>query len=799
MQYDRDIKISHAGVRTAAIWNTRALMWSEFVTLVSIPVIGTETFEEYSNLSKALRDAKKDVGGFVGGVLRGGKRSIKNVVCRDIITLDLDKIPAGGTNSVLLAVGSLGCAATVYSTRNHTSFAPRLRVCIPLDRSALSEECEPVARKLAGLIGIEMCDPTCFDICHIMYYPSICRDAEFVNKTFDQPFVSVDGVLAMYTNWRDSSEWCRVPDEHTSNYLRERKKQEDPLAKRGIVGAFCREYTVLEAMDIYLPGVYIPCDDSDKYTYALGSTAGGVLIHDDGAFMYSYHSTDPTSRILCNAFDLVRRHKFEGLDDDKSNEQMRVLALSDQRVAARFNLEKLQEAGVEFADENEAEEMQKLFAKLKRTDTGAVKKTISNIYTILSFDPKLKGIFSFDEFAHKSVIIKRPPWINKEKFNSRDWVDLDWGGLKMYLENYAQFAQSMVMDAFGVLFSNNSINPLEEYLESLYWDGVPRLDTFFSDYLGAEDCHYTHRVSRLWFVGAIRRALNPGSQFDLMPILSGKQGDGKSEIIRRLGRPWVQENMPSFEGQKACEAIQGKWIVEIAELHSMSKSTVEAVKAFMTVKEDYYRPPYARTAANFPRSCVFVGTTNKLDYLTDRTGNRRFVPLDLGVQPEKYNYDTHLVRGVVDQIWAEALVLYHRGEKSYINKYDEDYQLFFDKQEEHREVGIWEDMIKEFVNRDVPENWGEIKINERMNFWQGTWVDNPTLVPRGTISSAEIWVECFGQNLAHCKQSDTREINSILSSLEGWERRKSRHAIGEYGNPRGQFIRSGLPPLPNHS
>jgi len=266
MNYDRQITISAAGSRKSTHWPAQTLMWSELVIKLSTPVRGTETLAEYLRLPKSRQDDLKDVGGFVGGILKDNRRKAANVLGRDLITLDLDNIPPGETENILRKIHSLGCAYVVYSTRKHEPAKPRLRVIFPLDRTVTADEYEPIARKMAEIIGIELTDPTTFEASRLMYWPSCCSDSQYVFIYGDFPFVSADGLLAMYQNWRDVSQWPRVIGEQQQTQ-KTAEKQEDPTTKFGIVGAFCRIYDIYKAIETFLPDVYIPVDSAnDRFT-----------------------------------------------------------------------------------------------------------------------------------------------------------------------------------------------------------------------------------------------------------------------------------------------------------------------------------------------------------------------------------------------------------------------------------------------------------------------------------------------------------------------------------------------------
>ena len=314
MYYDKKIKIATGGSRKAVSWVVQELSWSAFLLKLSQPARTPETFQEYKSLPKPKQDDLKDVGGFVGGVLAGPRRKKDSAGERYLVTLDADTIEPGGTQSVLNAVSGLGCAYAVYSTRKHEGAAPRLRVVVPLDEPCAAEEYEPIARKLASFLGMQIFDPTTFEAVRLMYWPSCSSDGEFVFLYEDKPFLSRAGMLGLYRDWRNVAEWPEVPG---AAKVRDRsaKKQGDPMEKGGVVGAFCRCYSIEAAMELFIPGTYESCVDG-RYTYTGGSKVGGAVLYDNGKFIYSHHATDPCSGKLCNAFDMVRLHLFGDEDAD---------------------------------------------------------------------------------------------------------------------------------------------------------------------------------------------------------------------------------------------------------------------------------------------------------------------------------------------------------------------------------------------------------------------------------------------------------------------------------------------------
>ncbi|WP_340018296.1 virulence-associated E family protein [Paenibacillus sp. FSL H3-0457] len=794
MHFDRQLTISSAGTRHSTNWQTQTAYWSEIVERLRTAVRGAETLAEYLQLPKSKQDDLKDVGGFVGGSLSGGRRKANAVIGRDLVTLDLDNIPAGATADILRRLDALGCGYAVYSTRKHEENRPRLRVVAPLDRMATADEYEPIARKLGEIIGIGLCDPTTFEASRLMYWPSCSADSQFVFTFGDKPFLSVDGLLAMYADWRNVASWPQVPGTGQT-HVRLAAKQGDPTEKQGMVGAFCKVYDVPAAIDAFLPGVYLNTDDgSGRLTYVGGSTTGGAIVYDDGQFLFSHHATDPTGGRLVNSFDLVRLHKFGDQDDEAklgtptnklpSYTAMMDFAMRQEPVAGLLMQERHQKATAAFADSPvlpaEPEDMDWM-RRLEFNSNGVYLKTVDNVLIVLEYDPALKDKIAFDEFANRGLVLGALPWDAREE--RRPWASSDDAGIYHYIEKvYGIAVDAKINNALTLITHKKRFNDVRRYLEGLTWDGVPRLDTLFTDYLGAEDSLYTRAVSRKSFTAAVARAMEPGVKWDYMPILAGLQGLGKSTFLRYMGKDWYSDSLTTFEGKDAMELIQGVWLNEVGELTGMSKSESNAVKQFLSRTEDIYREAYGKRTMPYPRRCVFFGTTNDSEFLRDRTGNRRFWPIDVGiVKPTKSVFQD--LKGEVDQIYAEAFVRWQLSEPLYLSGEIED--MAKERQEAHRESSAKEGIIQAFVSRDVPADWQKRDLPTRRMYWSGEFgkPQEGEGGPRDRICAAEIWCECFNSDIKYIKQSDTREINGILSCIPGWEEYKGW--FGPYNWQRG--------------
>ncbi len=794
---DRQITISAAGSRRATQWPGQTLYWSEFVERLKTPARSTETLAEYLQLPKGKQDDLKDVGGFVGGALAGLRRKANAVTSRDVITLDLDNIPAGGTQDTLRRVEALGCAYAVYSTRKHEEARPRLRVLAPLDRTATADEYEPLARKLAQIIGIELCDPTTFEVHRLMFWPSCCADSQYVYQFGDKGFLSVDGLLAMYADWKNVAEWPEVPGVGQKQ-TKLAEKQADPTTKAGIVGAFCKVYDVYRAIDAFLPGVYEPGDAMPgRYTFTGGSTVGGAIIYDNGQFLYSHHATDPAGGKLVNAFDLVRLHRFAGLDDEAkpgtlthnlpSYRAMSELAVADAQVTALLNQERYEKATQEFS--TAADDNANWISKLRvSASTGTPVKSTANVRIVLENDPLLKGRIRKDTFADRIVGTAPLPWgAREQETGDFQWTDDDDSGLREYIEKILGFrSRELIEDALRNHAALHGFNPVVEYLNKAEWDEVPRLDTLYIDYLGAEDCAYTRAVTRKGLVAAVARAMEPGCKFDHMTVINGKQRIGKSTVFDRLGGQWFSDSLRTFEGKEAAEMLQGIWILEIAELMAYSKSDIRTIKNFLSKRVDHYRAAYARKTEEHPRRCVFFGTTNDHDYLNDPTGNARFWPVEAGFQkPSKTPY-ADLTPIEVQQIWAEAVMYWRLGEPLILSsELEEEAEK---RRSQHTDRDPLQGQIEEFLDKPVPEDWNQWTLERRLMFWGGGATNTLKLVPRDRICILEIWRECLFERRLMTK-ADSNRLNAVLQTIPGWERVSTARFGPDYGRQRG-FKRS---------
>ena len=791
------------------------MLWSEFVEKLRIPQRTPEKLEEYLNMPAAQRGSLKDIGGFVGGTLSGPHRKADSVTGRDLITLDLDNIAAGETDNVLRKIDALGIAYAVYSTRSHADWKPRLRVIMPLDKTVTADQYEPIARKLASTIGIELCDPTTFEASRLMYWPGCSSDSRYIFASADKPFISADGILALYADWHDVTTWPQVPGE-ANKAKTLLAKQQDPTTKDGLIGAFCRTYNIYGAIEKFIPLAYTATDKDDRLTYTGGSTVAGAVVYEGGLFLYSHHAADPCSGQLVNAFDLVRLHLYGDQDSEvkpgtptnrmPSFVAMKDAALKDAAVMTELNMARAEENAAsnvfDKLDSNTAEaaaepkqDGQQPQAEAKKPEVswmmqaglsydgnGNLRKTRDNIIRILTYNPAYKGKIATDDFAVRGMALGALPWNASDE--RRIWSDTDDAGLAWELErNYGIVGKDKIDAALLLVSEANRYNEVKAYLKSLTWDMLPRLDTVLHDYLGAEDNEYTRAVARKSFCAAVARVMTPGCKYDYVPVFVGPQGIGKSTFLATIGKDWYSDSLQSFEGKEAAEMIQGVWINELGEMTSYRKSEANTVKQFLSKGADIYRQAYGRRTGKFPRKCIFFGTCNTYEFLNDLTGNRRFWPVDVGKLPPVKSVWSDLPQEV-DQIWAEAVVRWLAEEPLYFDKPEME-QLARAEQDRHREANVKEGVIREFLDKKIPDNYYELPLSTRRTFWGGGMQTDSPLIQRNKVCALEVWCECFGGDVKNMRRADAMEINQILANLDGWERNSKTRRYGYCGTQRG--------------
>ena len=782
VRHDGPLSISLGTSVSDTHWKNRTLTWSSLLHKLQTATITPETHADFMKKPKKDQDRIKDIGGFVGGRLKGGRRKKENVEGRQLVTLDADDAPAGLAESLDL---TLGCAYAVYSTHKHTASRPRLRILIPLDREVSPEEHEAIARKLADRIGIDYFDDTTYEGNRMMFWPSVPSDIDYFFDYCDDEWLSADSVLAEYPDWHDVSYW---PESRKARELRKKTvdRQADPTEKEGLIGAFCRAYTLTEAIGKFLSDVYAATASPDRYTYTEGSTSAGLVVYDD-KFAFSHHATDPASMRLLNAFDLVRVHKFGSLDEDTdpgtavnrlpSFKAMQEFCRKDRETVNTIVREKRDRAKKDYA---EADDDDNWTGDLETSKKGEIMGTLNNCRLILQHDSALKGIV-YNQLADNLEIIEPVPWQEERTF----WRDSDDAQLENYLaEAYTEFPKAKILSAVTKVADDRAYHPIRRYMEALpEWDQVPRVDTLLIDYLGASDNTYTRAAIRKTLCAAYRRLYHPGTKFDCMLIPNGGQGIGKSTLISRLGMEWYSDSLSisDMHDKTAAEKLQGFWLIEIGEMAGMRKADIDKVKAFISRQDDKYRASYGRRVQSHPRQCVLFGTTNDDEgYLRDITGNRRYWNVVVTGRGRYKPWD--LTQDVVDQIWAEVKVIDAKGEELFLSPEEE--RLAEAEQAKALEYNPMEDLIREYLEMLLPDNWDEMDPYDRRDYFRDRYENDVRLnghQKRTEVTVAEIWVECLGMKREDLQRKDSFTIAGALTRIGGWRKAMKSKRVRYYG------------------
>jgi len=780
---------------SATNWQNTNFTWSELTELLKQVRRTSETMAEYDTMPKAERNKVKSGRAFIGATVKNGQRKKDNIMNRTLITLDIDH----GDEYTLNRIAKVLNTAThfIYSTHSHRQEVGKYkyRLIIPTTRVMTCDEYGAVTRKVAELIGMHYFDHTSFEVNRLLYFPSCSIDAQPYAHEHLGEYLDIDAILKLYEDWSDSSKWLQHENER-KELRKVLTKMEDPRSKNGLIGAFCRSYTITEAIETFIPDVYTSTADGSRWTYQGGSSAGGLVVYDD-TFAHSHHESDPLSGMTVNVFDLVRIHKFGNLDDDgkengrrhrdrPSNKSMMKFIQEDDKTKKELIVTDFA-ADFESMDEvTKAKEIAWRSLLQINEKTGKYLNNAFNAELILTNGP-FKDTLAFNNFSKQKVIKQQLPWRQKEnqELEYDDWQDHDHPQLRHYLDRtYGIRADKVIKDATTVVFHANAFHPVRNYLDAINWDGVHRLDLLLIDYLGAEDNIYTRETIRKMLTAGVRRIYAPGTKFENMLVLAGNQGTGKTTLIQKLGLEWFTDALASFNAKEGGELLHGAWIIEVAELSALKKSEIEQVKAFLTKTEDRYRGAYKEDVASAKRQCVFFGTTNNSNFLVDPTGNRRFWPIDIDQQERIKCVWNDLTPEIIDQLWAEAKHYHLQGESLLLSPEAE--EIASQQQESHFDEDTRQGLVSAGLEIPLPLDWDNRTIYQRQDYYKqyrgddmfaddfpktGSVKIELETVERQTVCGVEVWTEILGNESTKFPLSESRAVGAMIRRA-GWIARK---------------------------
>ena len=451
---------------------------------------------------------------------------------------------------------------------------------------------------------------------------------------------------------------------------------------------------------------------------------------------------------------------------------------------------------------------------LERNESGKILSNVKNYELILQFDPVVSNCVGYDAFAYRITPLRTDlPWRQSSIVNFNEWSELDDAALQNYLNRtYGNLNNEKIFrNVLQEVANKNSFHPVRNYLESLPpWDGIERASRLFIELLGAKDCEYTKSITIHWLKAAIARIYYPGCKFDYCLVLKGAQGKGKSTILAKLGEKWFNDSIFDISGKEALENLQGNWIIEIGEMQATKRADNEAIKAFFSRTVDKFRLPYGRRTIEFPRQCVFAGTTNLPEFLKDRTGGRRFWIIVCDDTFDNFKVLNDIDKNCINQIWAE--VLYKFKEEQLFNERNllpskeilEQAKLI---QEAYTEGSALDGLITAFLEMPIPDKttWDNMSKPERRKYANndgrgfeiiegyGIFRDAAKTIPTGScrrdiVCAAEIAYECLNIDNPNKDRISLKDINEILDSLPNWEL-IGRKSCGIYGIQRRVYRR----------
>lgn len=796
-----------------------------------------EKLNEYVNADKATKLQIKDVGGYIGGETEGNKRTNNVRIKRQLLTLDIDtKRP----NIFPYLERNIHFYCIVHSTHSHTPDENRLRIIAPLSREVSEDEYQALGRKVAYDIenarletNQGLFDETTFQANRLMFFPSVPSDGEYICEllnldmtTEEQPVIDVDKVLDSYLDKNDVYEWFKPEKQDEVQMGKSALENKNPLKAKGMVGAFNRTYTISQAIEKFLSNVYQK-ERNGRYTFIGGESHGGGIILENDTIFYSHHGTDPANSYYRSAFDLVRIHKFGSYDSgftpekelesavvEKSDSFTKMIEFcrsipevvehSDANISLARRLEQQEQYVNDHwldaePDKPEEEKSEKDKSWLVQLD--GLKSNAAKLDIIFSNDDTIGNLFYFDTFR-ANICFQRKPFWHRDFVDGQALQDKDMAHIRVHLDKvYGVRGEKAIDDAIVVEADKIQKNKVLDFFEGLKWDGTPRLDTFFEEFFKVAPNPFTKVAFKHWLVGAVSRIFRAGAPMDMLLIIKGRQGIGKSLFFKKLatldfGKPadhlYSDTKIDFDKAKDSYEQLEGIWIYEWKELAGMNMSEQESIKAFVDKTEDKFRRSYGRRNVEIKRRVAFGGSTNESTPLRDRTGNRRFLVLEAqNNQNECYIKDPKkFTQELRDQLLAEAIHLYKEGFDIF-HWTDEELEWWERSNESNLAENDLLGSISSYLSMKRPKHWYSMSVEEMQDYMKSYDFDKGTssspfwtpgnIETPNRVCVMEIWKVALSQRDITINRYHRELILNAVHTL-GWKLIKQQNRFGVFGH-----------------
>lgn len=409
-------------------------------------------------------------------------------------------------------------------------------------------------------------------------------------------------------------------------------------------------------------------------------------------------------------------------------------------------------------------------AKFQLTKDNSIKVNSSyNVLLALKHDHQLNTSLRYNEFNEDSEIVK-PINLGGTKYEVGELPSDFESVLAVYFEQELDvvFTGVALRNGLDVFFSQKKYNPVKEYMEDCLkkWDGKSRINTLFSKYLGSEKTELIENISLIFLVAAVKKVYEPDFKFDYVLDLVGGQGIGKTSILQKLGGPWYTDSITDFQNKDNFELMIRSLIVNDDEMVASKKIGFAELKSFITKTNLRFRKAYARRAQEYPKKFVIARTTNEVAYLRDKTGERRFLPVMVGVEKQE-RHPMEMTDELVKQIWGEAMTLYQGGYPTTFSKEEEaEIEIY---REQFMYIDEIENLLDEYLDMKVPSDWSMMNNAQKYTFTQKYLNSNDSIEGvslQDKIATRDILANVFDSDAKNQKLA--KKINYLMTNKTDW-------------------------------